>query len=422
MARRRKKRLKKNLIKLFIFAFVVVGVFIAFDKLAPEKSHGNIDNNQQSQKTKPEEKTKTYKISLLATGDGLIHNRLALYAKQKDGSYDFSGYLSEIKDIVSNYDIVYYNQETPFGTKESEYSYYPNFSVPTEYGDAMLDAGFNLVSLASNHSYDKGENGVLRSLNYWNNKENVIYTGMSSSSEERTNYKIGEANNIKYAMLSYTYGLNAESRVKELKNNNKEYLVNVFDYDLASKDIEALRDKVDVLIVAMHWGNEYQLEPTATQKEQAKWLAEHGVDIVIGNHSHCLEPIEWIDNTLVIYSLGNFISNQGILTGAWYKYNGTVKGSIGAFAMLDITKTVEDDKVDIKLDNLKVDLLYTYCNTQDKFYKVLPFSKIDEDYLKIYPNKSSDTWYIKDYKKVHEMYSDIIKKYDKTINVLPYKG
>ena len=415
---RRKRKIKRNVLKLLLFVLIIVGAFIAFDRFAPEKSHSTPTNISQKENIKEEEeKPKEYKISLLATGDGLIHNRLALYAKQSNGTYDFNGYLSEIKDIVSNYDIVYYNQETPFGSESIGYSYYPNFSVPSEYGDAMLNAGFNLVSLASNHSYDKGEAGVLRSLEYWKSKDNVIYAGMAASEEERTNYQIGEVNNITYAMLSYTYGLNGHNI-----NKGKEYLVDVFDYDKAEKDIKYLRDKVDVLIVAMHWGTEYALEPIESQKQQAKWLAEHDVDLVIGNHSHCLEPIEWIDNTLIIYSLGNFISNQGILTGAWYKYNGTVKGSIGAFAMMDIVKNVEDEKPVIKINNLKVDLLYTYCNNQDKYYKVLPFSKIDEEYLKKYSNKSSDTWYIKDYKKVHEMYSNIIKKYDSSINVLPYKG
>ena len=417
MARRRK--VKKNIVKLFLFAFIIVFCFILFDKIAPEKSHESTSENNNSS-SKVEEKAKTYTASLIATGDGLIHNLLATYAKTSDG-YDFSGYMSEVKDIISEYDIAYYNQETPFGSKSVGYSFYPNFSVPSEYGDAMIDAGFNLVSLASNHSYDKGEAGVLRSLEYWKTKDNIVFSGMASSEDERNNYAIGEKNNIKYGMLSYTYGLNADSRVKELKNKNKEYLVDVFDYEKALKDIDALRNKVDVLIVAMHWGTEYSFEPTETQKEQAKWLASHNVDIVIGNHSHCLEPIEWIDNTLVIYSLGNFISNQGILKDSWYRYNGTVKGSIGAFAMIDITKTVEDDKTEIRLENLKVDLLYTYRNSKEKYYKVLPFSKMNDEYLEKYYNAKDDYWYIGDYKKVYEMYSNIIHKYDNTISILPLK-
>ena len=422
----RRKRKLKNSFKLLVILLLLGCIGFSLYNYTDLFNNDNgliIENNSKPKKEEKKEvpKDEVYKISLFATGDGLIHNALAFFAKQKDGSYDFKPYLTEIKAITKNYDIVYYNQETPFGTNESEYSYYPNFSVPSEYGDAMVDAGFNLISLASNHSYDKGESGVLRSLSYWKSKDGVIFNGMAESEEERTSYQIGTKNNITYAMLSYTYGLNAESRVKELKNKNKEYLVTVWDKDKAQKDIESLRDKVDILIVAMHWGVEYQLNPNDTQKEQAKFLADLGVDIIIGNHPHCIQPIEWIDDTLVIYSLGNFISNQGILTNnSYYGYGGIVKGTIGAYVGLDITKTIKPDKTTtITKDNLKVDLLYTYKNSKQETYQVLPFSNFSEDYLKGYPKVDSNYSYPTDYRSIHKTYSDIIKKIDSTINVLP---
>ncbi len=425
MSKRRKKKLRIGFKVLFIFFLLTIIGFGIRNNFNPTKADTSVDivnkNSNKENKPKPEEpKEEVYKISLFATGDGLIHNSLAAFAKQSDGSYNFNKYLTEIKEITKNYDIVYYNQETPFGTNESEYSYYPNFSVPREYGDAMIDAGFNLVSLASNHSYDKGEKGVLRSLEYWKTKDGIIYNGIASSEEERNNYQIGTKNNITYAMLSYTYGLNAESRVNELKRNNKEYLVNVFDKEKAKKDIEALRDKVDILIVAMHWGVEYQLNPNNTQKEQAKFLADLGVDIIIGNHPHCIQPIEWIDDTLVIYSLGNFISNQGILSLGTYGYGGIVKGTIGAYVTLDITKTIKVDKTEeITKNNLKVDLLYTYKNSKQKTYQVLPFSKFSPEYFKNYPKADSNYSYPTDYHSIYNSYSSVIKKLDSNIDVLP---
>ena len=152
----------------------------------------------------------------------------------------------------------------------------------------------------------------------------------------------------------------------------------------------------------MHWGVEYQLEPNATQKEQAKYLASLGVDIIIGNHPHCLQPIEWQDDTLVIYSLGNFISNQIEL----YSSIG-YKGAVGAFATVDIKKTVnKDESSTIGLENLQVDLLYTYRNETEKYYKVVPFSKMT-------------TKYLPDYKSVYNTYKNVIQKYDSSINVVP---
>ncbi len=390
-----KKKVKKRLAKIFLLIIVLGGLFGAYQYYQNFNGHStkvsnavtNPKNDKQVNSTKPEENH----LSLLATGDGLIHNLLAMYAEKGDGTYDFKPYLTEVKDIVQKYDIAYYNQETPLSS-DGNYTFFPTFNIPSAYGDAMVDAGFNLVSLASNHSFDKKETGVLNSLAYWRTKKGVTFNGIADSEANRQNYQIAEKNGITYAMLSYTYGTNGIT-----VPSDKKYLVSVYDSEMVRQDIAALRDKVDVLIVAMHWGVEYQFEPTQTQKDQAAYLASLGVDIIIGNHPHCIEPIVWLDDTLVIYSLGNFISNQIEL----YDTIG-YKGTIGAFATLDITKK---DK-DIKLDNLKVDLLYTYRNKTDKYYKVVPFSKINEQYL---PN----------YQEVYNEYKAVIQKYDPNITVVP---
>ena len=419
MARSR-RRLKKKIFRTFIlllFLVAIVGSAFYFKDYYKNNNKDSITTTikEKAKKVVKEKWPKEETISLIATGDGLIHNSLAYYAK-KGEIYDFTPYLTEIKDIVDDYDIAYYNQETAVGKINGQYTFFPTFTVPTEYPDAMLDAGFNLVSLASNHSYDKGETGVKNSVDYWNTKKDqAIFNGIALSDEERNNYQIGEKKGITYAMLSYTYGLNGFNLP-----SGKSYLVNVFNKDIAQKDIEALRDKVDLLIVAMHWGVEYQLSPNETQKEQASWLASQGVDLVIGNHPHCLQPIEWIDDTLVIYSLGNFISNQGILSYGTYGYGNAIKGQIGAFAEMDITKTTNEDQTSsIKIDNLKVDLLYTYRNSKTPTYKVLPFSKINDEYLANFPNVYDDYYNLTDYQKVYESYKEIIQKYDQAINVLP---
>ena len=388
-----KKRSKKKRLIVFTLLICILSLIILINnsfKISTKKNTSKIPSQEDIW-------PKEYKLSFLATGDGLIHSLVANYAKNSDGTYNFKQYLTEVKDIVSSKDISYYNQETVFGGKELGYSYYPSFNTPSEFGDAMIDAGFNTISLATNHSLDKGEQGILNSLKYWKSKDNILYTGMASSKEERDNFAIMEKNNIKYGLLSYTYGTNGRNVPK-----GKNYLINIYNDDIAKKDITAIRDKVDVLIVAMHWGKEYAFEPTDLQKKQANYLASLGVDIIIGNHPHCIEPIKWIDNTLVIYSLGNFISNQIEL----YNRIG-YKGAVGAFAMLDIIKTVNKDQTsNIKLDNLQIELLYTYRNKNKKTYKVIPFSKINEKYL---PN----------YKNVYEDYKNVIQKYDQNIYVIP---
>ena len=388
-----KRKVKKKLMRysiFILFLLIIVGGALYYKKFNHKEDVPSKENVPSNDNNTPEE-TQESKLSLLMTGDGLIHNQLALYAQTNDG-YDFKPYLSEIKDYVKSFDLAYYNQETPFGTP-GHYTFYPVFSVPSEYGDAMIDAGFNMVSLASNHAFDAKENGVINSLNYWRGQDNIMFNGTADSFENQKNYQIMEKNNITYALLSYTYGTNGIN-----VPSGKEYLVSVYSDELAKRDIEALRDKVDVLIVAMHWGVEYQLEPTATQKSQAEYLASLGVDIVIGNHPHCLQPIEWKGDTLVIYSLGNFISNQIEL----YSSIG-YKGAVGAFAMVNIEK---DKSNNIDINDLKVDLIFTYRNETDKYYKVVPFSKITSKYLP-------------DYQNVYTTYKNVIQKYDSNIEVIP---
>ena len=163
-------------------------------------------------------------------------------------------------------------------------------------------------------------------------------------------------------------------------------------------DINNLRDKVDLLIVAMHWGIEYQTKPNAYQKDMAKYLASLDVDIVIGTHPHVIQPIEWIDDTLVIYSLGNLISAQ--YQDAFYNK------MVGLMTSLEIHKKVIGNKKEITITNIDNDLIYTYYKNW-KNYKVVPFSN---------PEISN---YLPNYQNVYEHYKKIVQKYDSNISVKP---
>ena len=344
---------------------------------------------------------------MLATGDALIHN--AIYweyatGNRDTGPYNFDGALDYVRDIVSEYDIAYYNQETPFagGLPDG----YPRFSTPSEFGDAMLDAGFNMVSLATNHTLDKGENGIINFYNYFKNKDDVVYNGIADSMDTRNNFIIGEKNNITYTMLSYTTSTNGLP-----VPSGKDYLVNVYDAEQVKEDIESVRDKVDVLIVAMHWGVEYATTPNASQEEIAQYLADLGVDIIIGTHPHVLQPITWIDDTLVIYSLGNFISNQY----GTDDYNKLV----GFMATWDITKTVTPEgDVDITIDNLGGELIFTKYNgnpittANHDGHQVIPFSKMTDEVLSTFTHSIERD-------RLYEKYSGILESMGVDLNIAP---
>ena len=313
-----------------------------------------------------------YSARIFMVGDALIHSSIYQAAKQSDGSYDFRSMLEYIKPIALKYDLKYYNQETILGGASLGYSNYPRFNSPQEVGDAFIDAGFNLVSLATNHTMDKGEVGVINSVNYWKSKENVVFSGQWTSSEERETAEIHEINGIKYAFFSYTTwtnGLNTPS--------GKEYLNNVYSDEKAKADIEKVKDKVDVIIVAMHWGNEYSHGVSASQTNIANYLSSLGVNLIIGAHPHVVEPVEYINDgkTFVIYSLGNFISDQvGIerLTGLMMEV--TMK------KVIDI-----DDSVTVSIENPKAELIYTKSNnSRERDFKVYLYSQLNNNLLPNY--------------------------------------
>lgn len=403
MKKKRKYKKKRILLASIIFLILISIIVLTINKVF-QKPTSTSKLPEQIKEVIEEPKEQTYKLSLIMVGDALIHDDIYIDAKTNNG-YDFKPMLSLIKDKVSNYDLAYYNQETILGGTEIGLSSYPAFNSPYEVGDAFIDASFNLVSLATNHTIDRGETAVINSKNYWNKHQNVLATGSYTSQEERNIERILTKNNISYTMLNYTYGTNGIKLP-----TGKDYLVNIWPVtgnnpntdtayqnykETVRKDIESIRDKVDLLMVAMHWGVEYQLTPNSYQKDMAQYLANLGVDIIIGTHPHVIQPIEWIDNTLVIYSLGNFISAHEVIN---------MDNRVGLMSSIDITKTIStDNNISIKLDNLNNELLYTYYNNYKNF-KVIPFSKLTEEYLK-------------DYQSISTKYINIIKSIDNTIPV-----
>ena len=304
------------------------------------------------------------RMSLVAVGDALIHSGVYYDASIGNGNYDFSNMFTEITPLIQDYDLKYYNQETIIGCKKLGVSNYPRFNSPDEIGLDMIKAGFNMVSLANNHSLDKNEEGVVYSVNFWNNT-NAIVSGQNISFEDRdSKIKVYEQNGIKYAFLAYTNSTNGLTMPK-----GKEYLVNLYSNEQAYEDINKIKDDVDVIIVSMHWGDEYSHTPNDLQKEQAKYLSNLGVDLILGSHPHVIQPVSYVDNTLVIYSLGNFISAQWTLG---------LNKIIGLMVGMDIV--VKEDSV--IFENIVYNLLYTYCTSNYKNFKVIPFDNLTDDTLK----------------------------------------
>ncbi len=307
------------------------------------------------------------RMSIVMVGDALIHGAVYLDAAKGNGKYDFNSMFTYLGPIIQNYDLRYYNQESIIGGKKLGISSYPTFNSPDEQADALVKQGFNLVGLANNHSFDKGEAGLKYSIKYWK-KQPVVTAGQYASKKERDAVPVFEQNGIKYAFLAYTMCTNGLSAPA-----GKEYYVNVYSKSLVKKDVaKAKANGAEVIMVAMHWGVEYTHVPNSVQKSTAKYLSSLGVNLIIGAHPHVIQPIEYVNDTLVIYSLGNLISAQRVL--------GTEK-VIGLLAGTDI---VVDNYGKVTFDNTNFELLYTYYTAANKNFKVIPFSKLTNAKLNNY--------------------------------------
>ncbi len=297
-----------------------------------------------------------------AIGDILLHDKV--YEDADTGSgYDFSDMFAPVKDMLSNPDFTIANQESIAAGSDLGLSGYPTFNSPYEISDTLKDVGIDLVTLANNHSLDKGEKGILRAIEYYN-KIDMPYVGIHKNEEDAKQDRIMNVNGITIGFLSYTYGTNGIPIP-----DGKDYLVNYLDGKKVSQNIKDLRDKVDLILINAHWGQEYQRKPSDEQRKMAKLMSDAGADIIIGHHPHVLQPIEWIESnqkkTLVVYSLGNFISAQK----NDYK-------DIGGMVTISVRKEWSAKGTETEVTNVNFSPTYV-TNQNDRDYRINTFGSED---------------------------------------------
>ncbi|WNF20951.1 CapA family protein [Mesobacillus jeotgali] len=300
-------------------------------------------------------------VKIGAIGDILIHDTVYEDAFMNPG-YDFKPMLSHVREYLLQPDLLLANQETLLGGEEIGLSSYPMFNSPVEVGEALIDTGVDIVSNANNHSLDRSEKGVLASIK---NMEaaGLPYVGSFKDEADKQDLRILNNNGIKVSYLSYTYGTNGIP-----VPIGKDHLVNLIDREAMKAEIHRARTESDIVVMSIHWGNEYQRFPTVDQKELAQFLVNEGVDIIFGHHPHVLQPMEWLTaadgrQAFVVYSLGNFLSGQ-----MWdYK-------DIGGLATIEITKTITPDGDKIVLQN--PEFLPTFVSSsRQSNYRVVPLQE-----------------------------------------------
>jgi len=314
------------------------------------------------------EKSKTVKphsVSFIAVGDNLFHDSVIKSSfVEATGEHDFFPIYTEIKSIVQSADLAFINQETVMAGVQFGYSGYPAFNTPQSLALALTDAGFDIFNLANNHAMDKGASGLIATLDYLDTFKDITVIG---ARKEGAHARIITKNNITFGLLAYTHSLNGIP----LPANNPN-LVSMINKTKMTEEIKDLRPLCDFLIVSIHWGDEYKLEPGNDQTDLAQFIAEQNVDLIIGHHPHVLQRVETITlpggrKTLCYFSLGNFASHQR-----------ERERIIGGMAVLTFTKSKDGE---LAISDFGLLPVITHYNRSFNNTKVYPFYAYTEELL-----------------------------------------
>lgn len=308
-----------------------------------------------------EEVFKPTSAKLVAVGDNLMHRSCTLSAKNADGTYDFTKHFANMADIFKAADLAVISQDTLLGGIELGATSTETgiFNTAVELADGMADAGINVVLAANNHIMDEGSAGLNTMMSYFSTKyPNITLLGVNNSREAKDEPVYVETNNIKIAMINYSYGSNQTADL-----DASPYLLNQYDEDWLSDILKQAREEADFIIAFPFWGEQNSMDYTQEQERQAQFLADNGVDLIIGSYPHVVEPVKWItaengDRTLVYYSLGNFQSIQN-----------TVENMLGGQANITISK--EEDGTHIS--DYSLDFVVTHYEQREssEYYDIV---------------------------------------------------
>lgn len=377
----KKKKIKKwPLVVVFLLICVVFGSLYLFkgyfEKNKEENTPDILEKNEVSDKT--------YSVTFTLGGNVLINSNLWYDTSSADGKYEFDRVFVDLNDIMKKSNINFYFQQSIVGGKDLGLSFNYKYNSPTDVVDALSKLGFNAISLGSYHAYDKGLVGIQNSINYLNEK-NIIYSGVNDSNENRLKNNVIAKNGLKIALLSYT------TSTDEIVSDS--YAVNVYSDELVKKDVESIKNDVDVIMVSIDFSNVKTTEVTEEQKRIAKYLSELGVNIVVGNTGYTIQPVEIIDETIVCYSLGNLLSGHS-----------AIDSRISAMVDFNLKMTKSDTSTKVDFENINVLLTYAY-NSNGTNYKVIPFTKLSTE--------------LANYKSYYEKYSNLLTSSNDKIKVYP---
>lgn len=328
---------------------------------AEEKSNKKSDNKKENKNLEKKE------ITITCWGDYMNH--ITQIRQAKATNYDFSDSFAVIKDIVGKSDLSIVNLETTIAKSASDMSGYPEFATHENVIKAFKDTGFDVVSTANNHSYDRRLKGIDHTINTIE-KYGLKRTGTFKENES-TNPIIVDVKGIKVGFFSYSQMLNGYEKL--MLNSKRSTAVNLINMEQIQKDVDYLNENhADIIMCYMHWGEEYSDYPNAYQKNTFKKLSDMGVDLVIGSHPHTIQKSDMIENngkkSYCVYSMGNLVSDQRESYGQYYGVE------IGVYSDIKIEKI--GDKTTVKSFENKPYYVDKYTDDVTTRYVVVPVKQV----------------------------------------------
>lgn len=344
---------------------------------AQSKSKSKEEADDNSEKPKDNKNVEKKEITITCWGDYMNH--ITQIRQAKATNYDFTDSFAVIKDIVGKSDLSIVNLETTIAKDESDMSGYPEFATHENVIKALKDKGFDVVSTANNHAYDRRLKGIDHTIDTIE-KYGLKRTGTFKENES-TNPLIVDVKGIKVGFFSYSQMLNGYEKL--MLNSGRDTAVNLIDMDKIKKDVDYLKkNHADVIMCYMHWGEEYSDYPNSYQKNTFKKLADMGVDLVIGSHPHTIQKSEVIENngkkSYCVYSLGNLVSDQRESYGQYYGVE------IGVYSDIKIEKI--GDKTTVKSFENKPYYVDKYTDSVTTRYVVVPVKQVLNSEIN-YPRK-----------------------------------
>lgn len=290
-------------------------------------------------------------ISFLGVGDNIIYygnvRDAASLAEPGGRQYNFKPAYKNVADLISGADVSFINQEVLMSG--GELSYYPRFNSPQDLGHDLVEIGFDVINIATNHMLDGNDAGLRSTIEFWKSFDGITMIGGYENAADYDAIRYYEKDGIVIAFLAYTEHTNFIT-----PEPNADTVIPYFDESTIKRQVAYANQTADLVIVSAHWGDEYTYTPSDFQTHYAQVIADAGADVIIGHHPHVIQKIEWLtgethgNKTLCAYSLGNFLSEME------YDYN-----MLGGILTFDISKLADDTHV----ENVKFLPCVTYFDT-----------------------------------------------------------